>query len=217
MAGEQDHDSRLFQSRSEWRLITGVESLLLSAFPPSLRHTPSWTEDIVFLLDEELRLLDVNEKWDTFAMANGGRNLSLDAVRGSSILSYTPEVLRGFYFVKYEAARRSQKPIRFEYDCSSPEKIRLFRMEISSVETSLLVVNHLLLEEPWVVREPGSALEASLYSTADKIVTMCANCRKSRRVDLPETWEWVPEFLLDRGLLVSHGLCPRCFTRFYVD
>lgn len=191
--------------------------MALSSFPPWVRTTPSWSEDVVFLLDDQLCFLDVNGIWDKFADENGGSNLSLSTIKGSSILSCTPEVLRGFYVVKYEAARRSAEPIRLEYDCSSPEKIRLLRMEISSIETSLLVVNHVLWEEPSVVRKAEFSLDVSLYLSPDKIVTMCANCRKSKRLDLPETWDWVPEFLQDRRLRVSHGLCPRCVKRFYGD
>ena len=187
----------------------------LTTFPSWVRVTPSWNEDIIFLLDDELRLQDVNEAWDRFAEANGAPDLNLSMVKGTSVLKHTPEILHKFYNEKYEDAKRSPEPISFQYHCSSPEKIRLFRMEISSMERSFLVVNHLLLEEPCIVREPETSLDMSLYLRPDNIVTMCANCRKTRRVDSPTTWEWVPEFLQEQKFLVSHGLCPSCLTLVY--
>lgn len=193
----------------------GRRLMLINTVPLSVRAAPSWHEDVIFLLDDQLCLQDVNDGWCKFAMANSGCNLSLSAIKGTPILSYTPQVLEGFYLVNYEHARRSRKPVSFQYDCSSPEKIRLIRMEISSIGTSLLVVNHVLLEEPCVVREAEYSFDEHLYLSGEEILTMCANCRKTRRVDLPDKWEWVPEFLQNQSFRVSHGLCPRCIKHFY--
>jgi hypothetical protein len=186
-----------------------------TSFPSPLRATRSWNEDILFLLDDDLCLQDVNENWDRFALANGESELSLSAIRGTSILSYTPEVLRPFYNNQYEFARGSREPVSFEYHCSSPEMIRVFRMEISGIATSLLVANHLLWEEPCEVRSPEFSVDAGRYLGANGILTMCSNCRRSKRADLENTWEWVPEFLQGQSFLISHGLCPHCVRRFY--
>jgi hypothetical protein len=185
----------------------------LSMLPAEIQKTFSCTADVVFLLDDQLLFIDVNEGWKEFASANGGSKLSLEEIRGSSILSYTPKILRTFYVDRYVQATRSLRPVHFEYHCSSPEKIRLFRMEISYVATSLLVVNHLVLEEPCPLRD--SPLDESLYLGRNNLVTMCANCRKTRQAGTLEAWDWVPEFLEQAAHMVSHGLCPRCLDLLY--
>jgi len=182
-----------------------------SSLPPSLNSE----EDVAFLLDADLRFLECSPAWDLFATANGGRRISRKQILGTCILDFTPDILRKFYQYKYSLARTEDGTIEFDYHCSSPDKIRLFRMFISVFEDNILIVNHLKLEEACDVRPPVTAEERQLYIYAGNFVTMCANCRKVRRADVKDTWVWVPEFLVESELQVSHGLCPRCLELIY--
>ena len=118
-----------------------------TVFPSWITEAAAWNEDVIYLLDAELRFVDCNPAWDKFAADNGGRGISRAEVAGRLILDYVPDVLRTFYVHKYWFAKRSEGWTEFDYDCSSPEKIRLFRMAMKGIEDALLVVNHLRLEE----------------------------------------------------------------------
>jgi hypothetical protein len=185
------------------------------SFPSWITEAASWHEDVIYLLDEELRFVDCNPAWDQFAADNGGIGISRADVFGRSILDFLPDVLRSFYVHKFWLAQRSEGWTEFDYHCSSPEKLRLFRMAIIGVAKELLVVNHLRLEEKCEIRAPLTDAELEQYVSADGFTTMCANCRKTRRLDDGAIWDWIPAFLHDSNLKVSHGLCPRCIASLY--
>jgi hypothetical protein len=184
-------------------------------FPSWITQAASWNEDVIFLLDRELRFVDCNPEWDRFAERNGGRDLARDQMRGRPVLDYVPDSLRTYYVQKYWFAQRSAEWIPLDYDCSSPDKIRLYRMTMRSAGEGVLVVNHLRLEEACEPRAPLTAAERMLYISHQGIASMCANCRKTRRRDDSGTWDWIAEFLQERELKVSHGLCPRCAQLYY--
>jgi hypothetical protein len=104
------------------------------AFPSWIMESDVWQQDVIYLLDDELRFVDCNPAWETFAADNGGRGISRQEVRGRLILDFVPDVLRKFYVHKYWFARRAEGQTHFDYDCSSPEKIRLFRMTMMAVD-----------------------------------------------------------------------------------
>ena len=183
----------------------------VTRFPSWITETSNWDQDVIYLLDGELRFIDCNPVWDRFAAANDGRHIARADMPGRSILDYVPDVLRTFYVHKYWFAKRISGWTEFDYDCSSPEKIRLFRMSMMPVEDGMLVANHLRLEEDCAPAPPLTEARKQDYISSGGIVTLCANCRKTMRVDDPTSWDWVPNFLRDTGgIPVSHGLCPRC-------
>ena len=121
---------------------------MASGFPTWIATVADWERDVIYLLDAELRFVDCNPAWDNFAAANGGGPaVSRAAVLGTSVLDCVPDVLRTFYVHKFWTAMRTPEPTRFDYHCSSPEKIRLFRMMMRGLDEGLLVVNTLRLEE----------------------------------------------------------------------
>ena len=183
-------------------------------FPSWISNVADWDRDVLYLLDDELRFADCNPAWDKFAADNGGVGISRAEVLGRSVLDYVPDVLRTSYVHKYWYVKHTREPVAFDYDCSSPEKIRLFRMTMSGIEDGLLVVNHLRLEEECRVTGPLTDGARAMYLSPDGFVTMCANCRKTKRRGDPTQWDWIPEFLNDRSLTVSHGLCPRCIPLY---
>jgi len=167
------------------------------------------------LLGPDLRFLECSPAWDSFASDNGGRGIYREEILGKDNRDFIPDVLRKFYMDKYSLAQSQDSEVEFDYHCSSPERIRLFRMSIKAVEGNLLVVSRLTLEEECEIQPPLEQNERQEYLSAGDFLTLCANCRKARRNDLHKAWNWVPEFLNETGLRVSHGLCPRCLTLLY--
>jgi hypothetical protein len=180
-----------------------------------MTEAAAWNEDIVYLLDDEMRFVDCNPAWDQFAAANGGVGISRREMPGRLILDFIPDVLRAFYVHKYWFAKRTEGWTDFEYDCSSPEKVRLFRMAMIRAGGGLIVANHLRLEEECSVGPALTAAERQSYVSPGGLITTCANCRKTMRRDDVTVWDWVPEFLRQSQLTVSHGLCPRCAAHLY--
>ena len=173
---------------------------------------------MLFLLDDEMRIAECNLGWDKFASANGGVGISRAEVRGRNIFEFIPDVLVRFYQGKYSEALRSGRWVGFDYECSTPDVFRLFHMGLRSIEQSgLLVVNSRLPEQRAPLVSPNEASADVAYLSPDGMITMCAHCRRTRRLDDANTWDWVPRFLRDTGRKVSHGLCPRCTAYLYPD
>jgi hypothetical protein len=185
------------------------------AFPSWIIESDAWQQDVIYLLDDELRFVDCNPAWEAFAAGNGGRGISRLEILGRLILDFVPDVLRKFYVHKYWFARRAEGWTHFDYDCSSPEKIRLFRMAMMAVDDQLLVTNHLRIEEVCEVMPPLTVEQTASYASPDGLVVMCANCRKTRRLENETQWDWIPEMLRRDDFRVSHGLCPRCAVYLY--
>jgi len=184
-------------------------------FPSWILERDDWMIDVMFLLDDELRLVDCNPAWERFAVENGGLRLSRAGVCGRLILDFVPDVLRTFYLHKYWLAKRTADGTYFDYDCSTPDRIRLFRMTMLPLEDLLLITNRQRLDEKCQARPPLTVEESSHYISSTGFVVMCANCRKTRHRESEMHWDWIPEMLSHDRLKVSHGLCPRCKTHLY--
>jgi hypothetical protein len=188
-------------------------------------QVPSWVQevfetdqDVLYLLDGDLCIAECNLGWDKFAAANGGVGISRKEVRGRSIFEFIPEVLTEFYEKKYTEARHAAHWIGFDYECSTPDVFRQFHMAMRSVEYSgLLVVNSYLPDQRTPLTSPNQALADTAYVSPGGMITMCAHCRRTRRQDDSNTWDWVSRFLRDTGRKTSHGLCPRCTSYLYPD
>ena len=188
-------------------------------------QVPSWVQevfetdhDVLYLLDADLRIAECNLGWDKFAAENSGVGISRDEVRGRSVFDYIPEVLVRFYQDKYAEALRVGHWIGFDYECSTPDLFRQFHMALRAVESSgLLVVNSYLPEQRTPLPAPDTALADAAYMSPSGMITMCAHCRRTKRRDGSNTWDWVSRFLRDTGRKTSHGLCPRCTAYLYPD
>jgi hypothetical protein len=172
-------------------------------------------EDVTFLLDPELRFVECNAAWDDFALANGGAGILRNQIQGHSILRYIPYVLRTFYVNRYRATISTRRTSNFVYDCSTPEKIRIFRMTIEAVPAGLFVTSHLELVEDCTPCGPLTPERTLEYISSTGFATMCANCRKTRRLHDSGVWDWVPDMILHDQSVISHGLCPRCASHLY--
>jgi hypothetical protein len=172
---------------------------------------------VVYLLDNDLRLAYCNKAWDEFAEHNGGVHLRRIEQVGHRVLDSTPEPLKAFYRSVFERALAEQKPWEHSYECSSPDCYREFHMQVLPLQAPprLVVVNSLVVEKAHerIIRPPLTAL----YRTTGGVITMCMHCRRTRRSEESEIWDWVPEFLVAPPDNVSHGLCSTCFHYYYPE
>ncbi len=102
----------------------------------------------------------------------------------------------------------------YDYECSSAEIERTFRMVVFPAAARFLVVTHSLrIERPH--DRPAMAPDDGGY-THDGVIRMCSNCRRVLAIGASERWDWVPAYVTAMPDNVSHGLCPPCFETFHV-
>lgn len=148
----------------------------------------------------------VNEAWRQFARDNGG-----DADRRyATYLDGVTGPLREAYRDVFATALDANTVFEQDYECSSPDTIRRFRMRV------LPFSPHGLLLEHTPVAMHGApagqpAIEA-LYRDPHGHILQCSNCRRVRRTDSPttEVWAWVPTWVATPHPQTSHGLCSAC-------
>ena len=179
----------------------------------NLENDPS----VIYFLNLHLRITHCNLAWDRFANQNGGQDLAREVVVGRPVMDAVPAPLKPFYDDAYARVFASQKPWEYTYECSSATTYRSFRMSIypDPDNNGLVIVNSLTVERPHgSEREPSTLTD--LYTTKEHgIITMCCHCRRTRRIDEKEVWDWVPSFVERPPRLVSHGICPVCRVMYY--
>jgi hypothetical protein len=172
---------------------------------------------VSYILDSQFRIMYCNPAWNRFARSNGAPQLTSEGVVGSDLFDSIPEVLRAVYADAFREVLNTGRVWEHSYECSSPSLFRTFRMRI-----------HLLKPQNWFVVTNALTVERSHartatadpngYVDANGFITNCAHCRCSKRVDSPDQWDFVPEYIQPRlasAVKVSHGLCPVCRAYFY--
>ena len=175
---------------------------------------------VIFILDEGLRITYCNQSWDRFASENGGSGLERERMEGRSYVAAIPRPLKQFYEEAFERALTTREVWEHCYECSSPEMYRMFRMTTypDPEGTGLVVVNSLAVEGPHEAAERQEhAADSLVYIDEDDTITMCCHCRRSRRVEQREVWDWVPAYLNEAPVRVSHDICTVCMTLHYPD
>jgi PAS fold len=170
---------------------------------------------VSYILDSEFRIMYCNPAWNRFARSNGAPQLTSEAVVGSDLFDVIPEDLRGVYSDSFQKVLSTGEVWESSYQCSSPTVFRIFRMRIHLLKPQewFVVTNSLVVEQS---HARTATADPNTYVDANGLVTACAHCRCSRRVDNPDQWDFVPEYLrLESAVKVSHGLCPICRAYFY--
>lgn len=166
----------------------------------------------------DLRIGYVNPAWRAFAVANGARAPDETCGLHVDILSVVPLVLRPFHEALFARARDTHEVTDHDYECSSANVHRTFRMRIHPCDSGAFVVVHSLLREVPHVARAFDALEAT-YRDGHGLIAQCSNCRHVRRARLQggtiAVWDWVPAYVADVPLRVSHGICEVCSAFYY--
>lgn len=190
-----------------------VERGHLSRIMQALDRSPA----VSYILDSQFRIMYCNPAWNRFARSNGAPRLAGDLVMGSDLFDAIPDVLKPAYSDAFRQVLSTGLVWEQSYECSSPTLFRVFRMRIHLLKPRhwFVVTNTLVVERP----HGGTAMaDANTYVDANGFVTVCAHCRCAKRVDNPDQWDFVPQYLqlrLESTPKVSHGLCPVCRAYFY--
>ena len=122
--------------------------------------------------------------------------------------------LRPFYLGMLRAVQRDGEPAVHEFACPRPDSMRRYRLRVMPLSGGLLLIHHLIAEQP--VGHPAHAAEREAYVDEHGMVHQCAHCRMVLRQG-SQTWDWVPDWVVDPPRDTSHGLCPVCFRYHYPE
>jgi len=173
---------------------------------------------VIFCLDSELKITYCNPAWDQFALANSAPGLCRPAPIGRTVLDFIDGADQHYFEKHYRRALQQTEPWERDYECSSNDLHRKFRLRAIPMETvrGLFVINSLVIEQPHQL-DSCTPLE-ELYRTRHGLIIMCSSCRRTRRNLLnPELWDWVPDFVQEFPVRTSHGICPPCRELYYPD
>jgi len=192
--------------RSEFRgALTGIDLDVLDSDPATIVG-----------VEPNLRIAFVNDAWFRFAAANGARWQPGEWGLGANLVDATPSDLRPFYDLLFAVALRTGEAVAHDYECSSAERYRKFRMRIHPLEGKGYLVTH----TPTIERAHDLESHAPTdleYLHASGLYLQCAHCRRTRHALVQNRWDWVPSYVSNPPSNVSHGLCPVCFAYHYRD
>lgn len=166
-------------------------------------------------LDRELRIAWVNRAWHRFAATNGAAWDEAAWGAGTPLLSAVPEVLAPFYEAELRRVQETGVVFEHEYECSSPELERRFRMRVTRCESGALLCIHSLVHE--APHAAGVGFDAATYVGEGGFVRMCSHCRRVRRAADAHAWDWVPAIVAKPPQLTTHGLCELCLAYYYPE
>jgi hypothetical protein len=161
-------------------------------------------ESTVVVVDPSGQILWVNHAWDRFARENGGGELT---GRGS-YLDAISAPLREFYRAVFDKALASGEVFDQDYECSSPDKRRVYHFRVLPIARRGLLLEHSLVastDHTWPVAE---ALE-SRYVGANGRILQCSHCARVRAIET-QSWDWVPAWVAQKDPRSSHVICPSC-------
>lgn len=171
-----------------------------------------------YLVDEENRILDVDDAWLRFAVENDAPELDREAVLGEPLWQFIGDAeTRLIYEALLARVREGQRRVSVPFRCDSPAVRRFMEMEIVPAgERQIALTGHLLRREE---RAPVPLLDPTV-ARSDELISVCSWCKK---VELsPVEWVEVEEAVTRLDLFarvplpgISHGICPSCSERFH--
>jgi hypothetical protein len=173
--------------------------------------------DIIYVIDEQDRLVLVNEQWMAFAQANQAEKLDSSLILHRSLWDFVVDrETRLIYDMMFHRVREGAEKLEFQYRCDTPTQRRLMQMTLSPQgRAGIRFISHVLREED---RPPVLLLDPT-QARSNEFLTICGWCKK---IELPDgSWAEVESAiqvlqLFDAPLLpqLSHGICPECLVSF---
>jgi hypothetical protein len=159
----------------------------------------------IAVIDAEGGILWVNLAWRRFARENGAPS-ELDEVR--SYYDGIAPPLREFYRSAFSNALVTGEVFDHEYECSSPDRHRIYHLRALPIDARGLLLEHSLVTETEHEASTQEAIEAR-YLNEDGTLLQCSHCRRVR-VTAGHTWDWVRQWVAKPHPMTSHGICPSC-------
>ena len=153
----------------------------------------------------------VNRAWLVFGQENGADMRAISV--GTSYFAAVAGDARAWLVRAVEACIEGDRILEADYECSSRSQVRTFRMRLlPHHDTGVLVEHSLRVARPRV--EPLVGADERCYRSAQGVIVMCSNCRRTLRGDA-DVWDFVSQWTVEPPPRVSHGICRVCSSYFY--
>jgi hypothetical protein len=165
-----------------------------------------------YALDSRLAISYYNPAYLRFAKENGGADFEARFGIGTFIGVAISGPLHDYYLRLFEGLIGAGDVTAHDYECSSPDRLRKFRMHVYPLRDNrgLLIEHSLLIEEPH--ERVAAPFREDDYLDVEGLIHMCGHCRRVQNIRTG-AWDWVPSALAHRQ--TSHGLCDPCMDYYY--
>lgn len=176
---------------------------------PVSRDEPS-----ILQVDARDRIIEVNDAWLEFALANDAPGLCRERVIGASLWDFITDLDVGhLYRLLFQRVRQTGVAIRFPFRCDAPAERRQMGMSIRPLPGNGI---ELCTSVTRLERRPAVNLLAAHAVRSDRSLALCSWCKK---VQLGERhWVEVEEAVVKLGLVeasimprLDHVTCPACY------
>lgn len=181
-------------------------------------YDPEWLResgDTVVGLWPDLTIAYVNPSWFRFARENGADGAFAEQWSvGRSLLDAIPDLLRAHHTATYEQCLEQRAPVHADYECSTPERFRVFRSTTYPLHgDGLLVVHSLRVDRAHdrAAEEP----DVERLVDAHGMLTQCSYCRRFAEPPVGKRWLWIPAWVREPPVRVTHGICPPCVGYYF--
>jgi hypothetical protein len=171
-----------------------------------LLQTLERSESSSYILDTQFRIMYCNPSWNRFVECNGAAECTREEAVGSDFIGMFPETVKAFHSNALSHVLSTREVWEVSYECSDPALFCMHRMRIQLLKPQnwFLVTNAL--------HANSGKHEANGYANSG-VVSICARCRCTRRVDNPNQWDFVPEYTeprLNYAIIGREEMCPIC-------
>ena len=164
----------------------------------------------VCIIDSRCTILWTNPAWRAFAVENGAGHQSH---LWTSYIAPIPDPLRSFYEEAFREALASGEVFEQDYECSSPETARRYRLRALPIAGRGLVLEHTLVSSLTHPDDHASEL-LEHYIDEHGMVIQCAHCRRVRH-PRSGSLHWVPAWVRRPHSRTSHMLCSSCAAFYF--
>ena len=171
---------------------------------------------VVYSLDQDRHIVDVNDSWNKFALDNEAPHLERNQVLNRPLWDYIADAeTRHVHRVLMERVTNKQSILEVPFRCDSPSVRRFMQMKIVPNDEGAVTYNCKV--ERIEHRAPVQFLEQKKWREK-KLLRMCSWCKK---VDVGDNiWLEIEAAveklqLLERKILpeISHTMCDECLNK----
>lgn len=155
--------------------------------------------------------------WFSFSDANGGEPaISERWGLGANLLSGITGSLRQLYCETFMRCLREDRRWEHLYDCSSPDRYRLFQMTAYPLQNAEgILITHAARIDYACDRGQGVAPDPAAFVDSHGLLHQCSYCRKVQRQNEQPQWQWVHEWAVQSPKNTSHSVCEACYGFYF--
>jgi hypothetical protein len=168
---------------------------------------------VVYSVDSNDIVRDVNDGWTSFARANGADFLEPDHVIGRPLWDFVSDSTTvQLYRELLRGVRSFGSTASFPIRCDAPDTVRILHMEMGTTDGSTVLFRVTPVSEE--KRSPVSLLASGPVHDGP-MIRMCGWCKRvllpdERWVEADEALRTLAPFATESTPEISHGICGEC-------